>query len=112
MKERRSRVSKKTVEPIVMPPDHRLIFLEKDENVIAICTHKRCGSIIFKGSDATAIGLRVLRERVMDHMGFSEDTHEVDIIHPRYPKERRILSMEQFQPATYTVSEDSENFTS
>lgn len=68
---------------IQLPEGPEMIYLEKDENVIAICTKKGCGSLVFKGSDKTQIGLRVLRERVLDHMSFFGETHQVDIIHPR-----------------------------
>lgn len=80
--------------PFGFPKDNGVIFLKKEENVIAICTYEGCGKVIFVGNTDSPIGLRVLRQRVQDHIGFFDpeeyQEHEIDLIYPREGKNGRI----------------------
>lgn len=94
-----------------MPSDHKLIFLEKDQNVIAVCRHKGCNGIIFIGSDRSSIGNRVLRERVIDHMAFFDGNHDIDIIYPRAGKKGRIIDAKDMLQGQYTIMDfEDRNF--
>lgn len=82
--------------PFEFPKDNRVIFLEKGEGTIAICVREGCGNVLFVGNAKNPIGLMVLKQRIIDHIGFfnpqgPEDEHEIDVIYPREGKGGRII---------------------
>jgi hypothetical protein len=51
-------------------------------DVVSICTN--CNSIVYCGGDRTAIEVRILRERLLDHLVFFDGkNHNVLVIFPK-----------------------------
>jgi len=65
-----------------------VVFLEKDENVIAYCPG--CQKPVWTGNDRGIMGLRNLKDRVWAHIYSGKNIHEVDIIYPRRSSEQII----------------------
>lgn len=58
---------------------HFNVEVGEDDKIIAFCTG--CGTVIFKGTDATAVQNRVLRKCLRNHLEQTEWKHEIDIIY-------------------------------
>lgn len=71
------------------PKENGLIFVEKDEDVLAFC--QTCDGLIFIGNSRNSISHKILRESVTDHLESFERVHNIDIIYPRAAKDRRFL---------------------
>jgi len=51
----------------------------RDDKIVAFCTG--CATVIFLGTDATAVQNRVLRKSLRNHLEQTEWKHEIDIIY-------------------------------
>lgn len=84
MKERKASGTKQ-----FFPKENGLIFVEKDEDVLAFC--QTCDGLIFVGNSRNRIDRRILIESVTDHLESFGVVHHIDIIYPKAAKDRRFV---------------------
>lgn len=61
---------------------------EAGANLVAFCV--QCSVVVFKGNDRTAVEKRVLKERVIDHLKYFEDEHDILVFFPNRESEQFI----------------------
>lgn len=75
-----------------------VVWIEKDDNILAFCP--KCDNALFKGNLKSSINVRVMEERIMDHLDFFSGTHPVDIVHLRR-RRNQVVGTGQFFPAVF-----------
>jgi hypothetical protein len=65
---------------------NKVIFLERDQNVLAYCPN--CQSTVYLGNDEVNQNRMVLRQRIIEHLEFWGEDHNIDVIYPRRDHKR------------------------
>ncbi len=69
------------------------IEIGETDNVFAYCSD--CEKPVFIGDDRTELKKRILRDRIVDHLTFFSQIHEITVVFPKKEKDN-VIDGEQF----------------